>query len=67
MRQPRGFKCSIKRLIAPPFPAASRPSISIRTFKPLALTSFEISKAQFANSLNLFHASIVLFFLLTET
>ena len=33
-----GFRCSVKRLIVPPLPAASRPSNRIMTFCPVALT-----------------------------
>ena len=37
---PRGFRCSVKRLIVPPLPAASRPSKMITIFCPLDFTQF---------------------------
>ena len=39
-RAPRGLRCSVNRLIAPPLPAASRPSKTTTTFRPDALTCF---------------------------
>ena len=37
-RAPRGFRCSVNRLIVPPLPAASRPSKISTTFCPVSLT-----------------------------
>jgi hypothetical protein len=37
---PRGLRCSMKRLIVPPLPAASRPSNTITTFCPDSLIQF---------------------------
>ena len=37
-RAPRGLRCSVKRLIVPPLPAASRPSKRIATRWPVSLT-----------------------------
>ena len=35
-RAPRGFRCSMNRLMVPPLPAASRPSIRITNFCPVS-------------------------------
>jgi hypothetical protein len=37
-RAPRGLRCSMKRLIVPPLPAASRPSKMITTRWPVSFT-----------------------------
>ena len=37
---PRGFRCSVNRLIVPPLPAASRPSNTITMCSPVDLTQF---------------------------
>ena len=37
-RAPRGFRFSVKRLIVPPLPAASRPSKTMTSRPPVALT-----------------------------
>ena len=40
MRAPRGFRCSMKRLIVPPLPAASRPSNTITSRCPDRFTQY---------------------------
>ncbi len=37
---PRGFRCSVKRLIVPPLPAASRPSNTSTIRSPVDFTQF---------------------------
>ena len=37
---PRGFRCSVNRLIVPPLPAASRPSNTITIRCPVSFTQF---------------------------
>lgn len=53
MRQPRGLSGSATHLIAPPFPAASRPSNSITTFLPVALIQYCIFTNSMCSSSNL--------------
>ena len=40
VRQPRGFRCSVNRLMVPPLPAASRPSKTMTIFWPVSFTQF---------------------------
>ena len=39
-REPRGFRCSVKRLMVPPLPAASRPSNRMTMRVPESFTQF---------------------------
>src|SRR5207247_5609803 len=60
MRQPRGFNGSATHLIAPPLPAASRPSNRTTSFLPVALIQYCIFTSSMCSSSGL--ASYVLRF-----
>src|SRR5260221_9278541 len=53
MRQPRGFNGWATHLIAPPFPAASRPSNSTTSFLPVVLIEYCIFTSSMCSSASL--------------
>ena len=53
MRQPRGFSGSATHLMAPPLPAASRPSNSTTSFLPAALIQYCIFTSSMCSSSSL--------------